>query len=360
MLVSRIDKIKIAGLSCALPTRKVANTEYYDLFGQETVDKIIASTGVRESYHVHAQQTAGDLSCAAAKNLLDKLNIDPASIGIVVFVGTYPDYFVPATANVIQMRLGLSTDCLAFDINLACSSFVLGLNTVSALLQTCATQRALFLMGDSTSKVVSGEDKSRLLFGDAGAAVLLEKDPQAGPMDFGVKNDGSRFKAIIVPAGAFRQPDAPREPEKWLDGNIRSDYNLFMNGTDVFSFSMSDVPALIKEFLASRNLTMDTFDAAVFHQPNAFILKHLAKKINLPLDKLPLSLDRYGNTSGPSIAVTLCDAFGQGPDRRLRLLLCGFGVGLSWAVASLDLETGPVLPIVHTDDYFEDGLVAHN
>lgn len=360
MIASTLEGIKITGLAAALPTKKISNQDYASLFGQETVDKIIDTTGVRESYHVHQDQTAGDLAYAAARHLMTEMDIDPQSVGILIFVVTYPDYFSPATANVIQKRLDLSTDCLAFDMNLACSGFVLGLLTAGSLLKTSSTKRALLLVGDSTSKTVSPQDKSRLLFGDGGAALLLEADPEAEPMDFGVKNDGRRFKSIIVPGGAFRQPRANWDMEQWADGNSRSDNHLFMDGTNVFAFTMTDVPALIKEFLAHYDQSIENFDAGVFHQPNLFILKHLAKKIKLPLEKMPISLDRYGNTSGVSIPLTLCDAFGGKDERRLKLLLCGFGVGLSWAAASATLDRKYILPVIHTDEYYQDGLVAHD
>ncbi|MDR1045151.1 MAG: ketoacyl-ACP synthase III [Candidatus Adiutrix sp.] len=359
MIASTLEGIKISGLASAVPAKQVRNVDYYPLFGRETVDKIIATTGVRESYHVHENQTAGDLAFVAARHLLEQLDIPPESIGILIFVVTYPDYFVPATANVLHKRLGFSTDCLAFDLNLACSGFVVGLQTAGALLKNCNARRALMLVGDSTSKVVSPNDKSRLLFGDGGAAALLEVDDSAEPMHFGVKTDGGRFKSIIVPAGAFRRPEAQAEPEQWADGNTRSDYHLFMDGANVFSFTMTAVPALIKEFAAHNGLDMESFDAAAFHQPNAFILKHLAKKINLPPDKMPLSLDRYGNTSGASIPITLSDAYGRVSEGRKHLLLSGFGVGLSWAAASVTVETGSILPVIHTDEYYQDGLVSH-
>ncbi|MDR1656436.1 MAG: ketoacyl-ACP synthase III [Deltaproteobacteria bacterium] len=359
MIASTLEGIKITGLASAVPTKKVSNVDYCTLFGQETVDKIIATTSVEECYHVHENQTASDLAFAAARHLLEQLDIPLKSIGLLIFVVTYPDYFVPATANVLHKRLGLSTDCLAFDMNLACSGFVVGLQTTGALLKASSARYALLLVGDSTSKVVSPDDKSRLLFGDGGAAVLLEAANAATPMHFGVRTDGRRFKSIIVPAGAFRQPQASKEPELWGDGNTRTDYHLFMDGTNVFSFTMTDVPALIKEFLEYHQLNIENFDSVVFHQPNAFILKHLAKKIKLPLEKMPLSLDRYGNTSGASIPITLSDAFGLVPEGRKHLLLSGFGVGLSWALASVSLEAGSILPIIHTDEYHQDGLVSH-
>jgi 3-oxoacyl-[acyl-carrier-protein] synthase-3 len=360
MIIGDLNEIRLAGVAAALPTRKVRSVDYYPVFGAEMVDKIVATTGIRESYHVHSDQTAGDLAFAAARHLLKELKVEPSSIGLLIFVVTYPDYFVPSTANILQKRLGLPLDCLVFDMNLACSGFIIGLQAAGALLKNLGASRALLLVGDSTSKVVAPGDKSRLLFGDAGSAALLETAPGAAPMNFGFRNDGGRFKSLIVPAGAFRLPEAPKEPEVWADGNSRSDYNLFMNGADVFSFAMTDGPALILEFLNHHQRDMGGFEAAVFHQPNAFIMKHIARKINLPPEKMPLSLDRYGNTSGASIPVTLCDAFSGQAGRRREFLFCAFGAGLSWAVASVTLDEEAVIPpLIHTDEFHQDGLVPH-
>ena len=360
MIASSFEHIKIIGVAGAVPMEKICNEDYAQLFGEETVKKIIASTGVKESYHVRAEQTASDLAFAAADHLLKEKGIDPKTVGVLLFAGSYLDYWVPPTALVLHKRLGLSMDCIAYDFDLACSGIIYGLQLAASLLQCSTASRALLLVGDSTSKTISIQDTSRLLFGDGGAAILLEKVEETTPMQFGLRSDGSRFKSIIVPAGGFRNPDAPREAVKWADGNIRSDYNLYMNGMDVFSFTMTDVPALFKEFMEQYQISAQDCDALVMHQPNAFIIRHLAKKIKMPMEKVPLSLDRYGNTSVASIPITLCDAYGGESGETLRLMLAGFGVGLSWGIAALSLETNAVLPIIHTDDYYQDGGVSHD
>lgn len=359
MLKSTFSNVKIVGIACAVPDNKICSREYIEKFGEEHVNKVIASTGIEECYHVNEQQTAGDLAFVAAEHLLEQKSIERDTIGAIVFVGSYPDYFAPATACVLQKRLGLSTDCLVFDMNMACTGFLYGVHTVSSLMQTTNINRALVLVGDTTSKVVSKNDKSCMLFGDGGGAALLEISENLNEMNFGMKNDGSRFKSIIVPAGGFRLRSANKEQEEWVDGNIRSDYNLFMNGTDVFSFAMSDVPKLIKEFISCFDVNIDDIDSFVFHQPNAFILKHLAKKLRIPLEKVPLSLKYYGNTSGVSIPLTLCDSFGNTVGEHKKILTCAFGVGLSWVVANIDIDTDSIFPIIHTSDYYNEGFVSH-
>ena len=360
MISSEFNHIKITGVAAAAPTKKVYSNDYAEQFGDEIVQKLIASTGVKECYHAHEKQIASDLASAAAKHLLEEKRIDPKSIGVLIFAVVFPDYFCPSSAMVLQKRLGLSQDCIVYDINLGCSGTIYGLQAAASLLQCSSAQRALLLVGDTTSKVISPYDTSCILFGDAGGAILMEKTDTFMPMQFGLKSDGERFKALIVPAGGFRNPNASREMELWADGNRRSDYNLYMNGADVFSFTMTDVPALFKEFMEHYHVAIEDVDALILHQPNAFILKHLAKKLNIPMNKVPLTLDRYGNTGGVSIPVTLCDAYGMRHGESRRLMLSGFGVGLSGGVAMLSLDTDAVLPIIHTDDYYQDGGVSHD
>lgn len=360
MIVSEFQNIRIAGISAAVPTRRVEAHEYDELFGKDMVDKNIASTGVQATYHALREQTSSDFAYVAARHLMEELNIDPDSIGILLFTATYLDYIVPPTACVLQKRLGLSQDCIAYDINLACSGYVYGLQSACALLNSSSAQRALLLTGDITSKTVSTQDKSRMLFGDGGTATIIEKQKGTKQVRFGLKTDGNRFKSIIIPSGAYRNMDGSRELVQWEDGNIRSDYDLFMNGTEVFSFTMTDVPKLVTEFMEHYGNNSEDYDSFIFHQPNLFILKHLAKKIKVPLDKMPVSLDRYGNTSGCAIPITICDAFGGKKQDEKRLFLYGFGVGLSWGCADITMDADVcILPIEHTDDYYREGGLKH-
>lgn len=359
MIASEIAGLRIVGIAAAVPTKRVDARAYDPLFGAEVVDKNVSVTGVRSSYHARPEQTSSDLGYAAARRLLDELGVSPESIGVLIFTAAYLDYFVPPTACVLHHRLGLSPDCVAFDTDLACSGYVYALQTMCSILQTTTATRGLLITGDITSKVVSPLDRSRMLFGDGGTATLVEKCDSAGPIRFGMKTDGSRFRSIIVPAGAFRNVGASRERVQWPDGNVRSEYDLFMSGTDVFSFTMTDVPRLAREFFDFYATKVEDYDGFVFHQANLFILKHLIRKLGASADKMPISLDRYGNTSVCSIGLTICDAYGGKPSGVQRLFLCGFGVGLSWAVATLTLETSCVLPVFHSDDYFKEGSSVH-
>ena len=358
MLSSRISGVRIAGISSALPKKKVDNTEYCSVFDEETVRKTIESTGVRSTYHSVGKQTASDLAYIAAKNLLESKGIEPSEIGILIYICAHHDYIAPATAFVLQKQLGIPEDSMVFDINLGCSGFVYGLQVGASLLKNSAAEKALILLGDSSSRVVSPKDTSRLLFGDSGAALLLQKTMNdSDVMTFGLKSDGTRYNEIYVPAGGFRHMNGSHELRMEEDGRERSDYHSHMNGTNVFVFSVTDVPALVREFMKDNDLSFDEVDNLFMHQPNLFIIKNLLKKLKLSEEKAPMTIDKYGNTSAVSIPITMCDVYGNKNDGKKKVVMLGFGIGLSWGVSYADVDTEDILPVVFTDYCFEDGLL---
>ena len=360
MIGSTVKGIKLTGIASAVPTKQVNNIDYASIFGEEVVKKTIDSTGVKTTYHSIDKQIASDLSYVAAKELLDKKNVASSEIGILLFISSHHDYIAPATSFVLQKRLGISTDSIVFDINLGCSACVYGLQVASSLLKTTDVKKALILIGDSSSRVVSPKDTSRLLFGDSGAALLIEKtEDEKDKISFGFKSDGYRFDDIYIPAGGFRHLKGSFELFAEEDGWERSDYHSHMKGTNVFAFSVADVPKLVREFMEKENLNVDMIDKLFMHQPNLYIIKNVIRKLKFPEDKVPVTIDKYGNTSGVSIPITMCDCYGNIEDGKKNLLLLGFGVGLSWGVSNLLVDTKDVFPVIHSDDYFDDGFVVH-
>lgn len=172
--------------------------------------------------------------------------------------------------------------------------------------------------------------------------------------------DGNGFKKIIIPSGAYRNRNGSHERVLWGDGNIRSDYEGYMDGIGIFVFSTSSVPILIEKFLQDNNKTLDDYDSLLLHQANLFIIKRIAEQLKCPLEKIPLSLDRFGNTSGTSIPLTICDAFGQNNSGILKCLISGFGVGLSWGVVDAEINANDIMPIIYTKDYYTEGGVSHD
>ena len=237
------NNIKIAGVASAVPTTVVKVDSFADQYGRETVDKFKESTGITQYHKTSQHQTASDLGYVAAEKILSEQNVDRSTIGALVFVAHSTDYRRPATACVLHKRLNLSKDCAAFDIGLGCSAFVYGMQVVCSMMASSDIDRGLLIVGESLTKMVHSSDKSvTMLFGDGGAAILLEKTEEGGQIKGMVKSDGSGYKAIIAPAGGFRNMDAPHDVFVWHDGNTRTLYNTIMRGDDVFGFTISDVP----------------------------------------------------------------------------------------------------------------------
>ena len=353
------QNVQITGIACAVPENVVEVDSFKGQFGAETVEKFKAMAGVQRFRKTADKQTASDLGFAAADYLLEQKNIARDSIHALVFVTHSPDYRRPATAGVLQQRLGLPQECAAFDLNLGCSAYPYGLFTLAAMMECSDIDRALLVCAESVTKVANPQDRvTAMIFGDCGSATILEKGNGEG-IRGAVRTDGNKYRAIIVPGGGFRYLDAPKEVTVWPDGNYRSLHNLVMDGEAVFHFTITEVPELIQEFLAFIGLQVDHFDAFAMHQANLFILKQIARKLKIPSLKMPISIDEYGNTSGPSIPLTLCKAYaGQANQKILRTLMCGFGVGLSWGVASASIEAANLLPIITSDTVFNEGRIT--
>ena len=363
MVHSEFHNIKVAGVATAVPkNREVIMEKYGPIFGEETVKQFSKMTGVMERRVALEEQTASDLAYTATEKLLSDKGTDRETIGVCVFVTQTPDYRVPATACVLHKRLGLPKDCIAFDVNLGCSGYVYGMQIVCSLMQTTNTKYGLLLVGDTSNKVIPPMDQSSvMLFGDSGSATLLEKNDGAPLISSAYRTDGEGFKAIIIPSGAYRNRTAPHERVKWGDGNERSDYDLYMNGVDVFTFTISEVPALINEFIEKNQVDKNAIDCYAFHQANCYILKQLVKKAKLDKGKMHISMDRYGNTSVTSIPLTLCDCYGNCSDEASKKIFsCGFGIGLSWGISLFEMDPNDILPIIETEDYYKDGGVSHD
>ncbi len=355
----QFNHIKVSGIASAVPTEVVKVSDFAEKYGEEYVIKFSASTGIKQFRRTKPHQTASDLCYVAAEKIISEKNINREEIGALVFVAHSTDYRRPATACVLHKRLGLDKNCVAYDISLGCSAFVYGMQVVCSMMASSDIDKALLLVGESLTKMVNPKDKSvNMLFGDGGAAILLEKTEQESSIKGILKTDGTGYKAIIAPGGGFRNIDAPAQDFTWADGNVRSLYNTNMQGDDVFGFTISQVPRTIKEFLAKTEVDIDSYDCLAFHQANKYISQMLCKKLKCSEDKMPLCLDRFGNTSAPAIPLVLCDTYGNvNEDKELSVLACGFGVGLSWGVCSLTINPKDVFPIVETDEIFEEGII---
>jgi 3-oxoacyl-[acyl-carrier-protein] synthase-3 len=233
---------------------------------------------------------------------------------------------------------------------MGCSGWVYGLHQAAMLCAHGGAARVLLCAGDTLSRLTNPGDRSTdPLFGDAGSATLVEKTGRSAPLHFVLGADGSGAEAIIVKQGGARQPAGPLTEKTDAEGNRRHDANLAMNGADVFSFTLREVPTAVQSVLRHAGLSPETLDALVLHQANRFILSTLAKKIGVAAERTPMGVvEKHGNQSSASIPCALIDGLSDrltaGP---LKVAGCGFGVGLSWGAFAGELgplTTAPILP----------------
>ena len=362
MAFFKFNNIRVAGVACAVPRNVVETETYKPVFGDEEVDKFITMTGVKASHRTLEHQTCSDLGYRAARELLAHKGIKPEEIGALLFSSHSPDYRRPSTAFVLQYRLGIPEEAVCYDISLGCSSLVVGMQTMASVMNAGDMKYGLLFVGDTAGKSVNPNDRSSaMLFGEAGAVMLMEKtDDPADQIQALIRSDGSGFKYMIIPGGGYRNLHASEDVVMCDDGNERSLMNSFIQGASVFTFTIFDVPRLIKDFWKQTSTGPDDYDCFAFHQANLYILKQIAKKTKIPFERLPITLDRYGNTSGASAIVSLCDVYGAGNDNKtIKVMACGFGIGISLGATSFEINTDDILPIMEDDEIYTEGLITN-
>lgn len=338
MAILTYKNVGITALSACVPKQVIDNYRYdLDLWPEEEVRKVVDKVGVMERRFVDDKTCASDLCFAAAERLIADNNIDRSEIDLLVFLSQTPDYRMPATSILLQDRLGLPMSTMAFDVSLGCSGFINALSIVYAMMQNQGFHKALLLNGETRSKVYSRKDRREaFIFGDAGAAALIERDEKFGESHFSLNSDGSRGNLIMIPAGGYRNmSSAETLKEKVVDeyGNIRTDENGYMNGADVFNFVIVEVPKDIKRLMAAAGEDIHQTDYYVFHQANAFINNHIAKKLKIDKERIPWTIQKYGNTSSVSVPLTIVSELKDKMHGKKKLLLSAFGVGMAWATA---------------------------
>jgi 3-oxoacyl-[acyl-carrier-protein] synthase-3 len=297
--------------------------------------------------------TALDLCADAATRLIAEMGIDATSIDAIVFVTQSPDHSQPNNASLLHGRLGLSKSAPAFELSMGCSGWVFGLQQAALLCAHGGAAQVLLCAGDTLSRLTNPGDRATdPLFGDAGSATIIEKTGRSAPFHFMLGADGSGAASIIVPAGGARQPASASTRVEIVDteGNRHHAENLHMNGAEVFNFTLREVPDAVNAVMKLAGWTPADADALLLHQANRFIISTVGRKCGFPADKTPMDvIEKYGNQSSASIPCALIDALGnQLKAGRLKLIACGFGVGLSWGAFAGEL--GP-LAIAPTKSY---------
>lgn len=344
MKPSVMVKASIKSYSCYFPGGKLTNEQLEQELGVWSAAKIFDRTGIAVRPIAAPDECASDLGFAAAQQLFAGGACVSSDIDFLLFCSQSPDYFLPATACLLQHRLGLRTDCGAFDLNQGCSGFVYGLAVAKGLIEAGAAKNVLLITADTYTKYINAKDSGvRTLFGDAAAATLISAEDAdeglIGPFVFGT--DGSGAPNLIVPAGGARHPISPETvvERKDPDGSCRSLQNLYMNGREVLDFVLREVPKAVDQLLLRWGHSIENVDHFIFHQANKFLLEQLREKLNIPASKFWMQLETCGNTVSATIPIALQNASKQGVIRSGdNVMVIGFGVGYSWAGAMIRIQ----------------------
>jgi 3-oxoacyl-[acyl-carrier-protein] synthase-3 len=335
-----MTKAVIRAISSYLPETCLDNDTLAKEFADWTPEKILEKTGVRSRRIAAPDECSSDLGVRAAQKLFEQHGVIPADIDYLLFCTQTPDYFLPTTACLVQDRLGLRTDCGAIDFNQGCSGFVYGLSLAKGLIESGTVKNVLLVTAETYSKFINPRDRSvRTVFGDGAAATLItgieSEDDLIGPFVFGT--DGRGAANLIVPAGGMRQPVTDQSRvEKEDAGNWRSAANLYMNGPEIFNFTLRTIPAAVNRLLTLSNVALDDVDYFVFHQANRFMLDRLRNKVGIAPEKFALEMETCGNTVSSTIPIALERSAASGElQRNARVMAVGFGVGYSWAAAMI-------------------------
>jgi 3-oxoacyl-[acyl-carrier-protein] synthase-3 len=284
------------------------------------------------------------MAVKVCEKLFVEQNIDKKNIQFILFCTQSPDYFLPTTACIIQERLGLNKTVGALDFNLGCSGYVYGLSLAKGLIDGGLVENVLLITAETYSKFINPKDKSNLtIFGDGATATFLTKEKGLCTLDnFVFGTDGSGAENLIVKSGSMRFPKSEiKESEEIIDeyDNVHTDANLYMNGPEIFNFTLSAVPQLVSQVLTKANLKSKEIDMFIFHQANRYLLNQLRKKIGIDEERFFIFLENCGNTVSSTIPIALFEALNQNRIKSgEKILLAGFGVGYSWAGCTLNFS----------------------
>lgn len=341
MAFLEIKNTKIRGIAACVPKKIVENRES-PMFSPEELEKLFISVGIERRHCADEGVCTSDLCFVAAEQLIKDLSWEKSDIDALILVTQTPDYRNPATSCILQHRLGLSVNCLSFDISMGCSGYVYGLSVISGLISGGTIRKALLLVGDTASLTSSPEDKSRvLLFGDAGTATALEFDESSSHIYSHLATDGSGYKAIMTPDSGFRNRIKPESfiMENFGNGVIRAKIHSLLDGLDVFSFGISRAPQTVNLLCEEYGIDKGKVDYFLFHQANLMMNEKIRNKLKLPAEKVPYNLRDFGNTSCASVPLLMVTNLRNVlSSTEINAILCAFGVGLSWGTVYVNLN----------------------
>lgn len=316
---------QVIGISAATSRNKYRNTDYINEKNEKQIRRLIRSTGIEERRSLVGRDIhLVDLAIAAAKDAIKITGISKNNICVLLYLTQAPEFNTPSTAFYVQKELGLSTDCIVYDINLGCSGFVAGLCTAASLLEGVDEGKyALVINAEYLSRQKRQNENDTLLFGDAAAATILKRSNESS-LYIDYHSDGTRYDVIT-----------------WPDDTTP----VKMDGTAVFEFAISDVVKSLNEYLDSKDFDQNKVDYIVLHQAQKFMIDHVAAKCGFKKDQILYSLNKYGNTAGASIPLAICENR-EKLVKNSHILVCGFGIGLAWGTTDFYIDADAIGKVI--------------
>lgn len=308
--------MSIMKIAYFFPEKEINNEELSTIYPEWTAERIYAKTGIASRHVASRGESALDLAERAAKKLFNSLGVCAEEIDFLLFCTQSVEYKLPSSACLLQNRLGIPTTAGALAFDHGCSGYIYGLSLAKGLILGGMAKKVLFVTSETYTKYIAPEDKStRAIFGDGAAAVLIDEEVAAKIGAFSFGTDGAGAEKLIVREG-----------------------KLFMDGPEIFNFTLDIVPNTMADVLARNNLTHDDIDLYVFHQANKFMLDTIRKANGLPRDKFYINLETTGNTVSSTIPIALKQLDDAGRLKTgMKVMLMGFGVGLSWGATIITI-----------------------
>ncbi|MCT4588187.1 MAG: ketoacyl-ACP synthase III [Carboxylicivirga sp.] len=328
---------KITGMLTVIPKNEVQFVDTIDNynFSKRQSMQLGKIMGYDRQRIVEPGVTVSDLCIFGLNYLFEKGFLEKSDIDALILVTESPDYILPPTSNVIQGKLNLKHDVFCLDINQGCAGHVVGMMQALALLDQESINKVILLNADVLSSKTSIKDRnSRPLVGDGASITIVEKSAEPNEIFANSKMDGTRYDALIIPAGGFKIPSSPDTAvlEEDENGNLRALDHLCMKGDAVFNFVQKEVPDMVESLLQYANVDKGDVDYFMFHQPNKFMLKKLADRMDVSYDRMPHNIvERFGNANGITVPTVITYNLGEEAEKEEYLIcLAGFGVGLTW------------------------------
>lgn len=342
MSYQQINSVRIDGIAACVPVRNEENSSLHLFNSKDEYEKFVATTGIQRRRVVSQGQCTSDLCFAAAEKLISDLQWDKNEIECLIFVSQTPDYKLPATSCVLQSRLGLSKECMSFDISMGCSGWIYGMTTIASILAAGNVKRGLLLVGDTVTLTKSPLDKSTYpLFGDAGTATAVSFNLESPQIKACLYTDGSNYEAIMIEDGGSRNPVTPDSflVAEYENGVKRNKLQSILDGSSVFTFGISRAPQCVNNLIEHFEMDKESVDYFIFHQANMLMNEKIRNKLKLPAEKVPYILKDFGNSSSASIPLTMVVALKDIVEKApQKIIACGFGVGLSWGAMAFELN----------------------